>query len=100
MTATFLYEVDAWLSRNSRVLMGIFTDRKALVHAVCKLIRKRVEANFNPDFYSEDKEENVYERYALERQMFRDWKEYGQTHEDTVNIYTMECELNEYGEIY
>ena len=100
MTATLLYEADAWLSRDSMVLMGIFTDRKALVRAVSKWIRKRAGDNFNPDFYSEDEEENVYERYALERQMFRDWKEYRQTHEDTVNIYTVECELNEYDEIY
>lgn len=100
MTATLLYEADAWLSRDSMVLMGIFTDRKALVHAVCKWIRERVGDNYNPDFYSEDEEENVYERYALERKMFRDWKEYRQTHEDTVNIYTVECELNEYGEIF
>ena len=100
MTATLLYETDAWLSRDSRVLMGIFTCRKALVNAVCKWIRERVDDNFNPDFYSEDEEENVYERYALERQMFRDWKDYGQTHEDTVNIYTVECELNDYNEIY
>ena len=100
MTATLLYEANAWLSRDSRVLMGIFTCRKALVHAVCKWIRERVGDNYNPDFYSEDEEENVYERYALERKMFRDWKEYRQTHEDTVNIYTVECELNEYGEIF
>ena len=100
MIATLLYECDSWHSTNSMVLMGVFTERKPLVRAVYKMIRERLEDNFDPSEYEEDdlKEDYYGCRNDLARKMFKDWKRYGQTSE-RVNVQTVECELNEYGEI-
>ena len=100
MTATLLYECDPWHSTNSMVLMGVFTERKPLVRAVYKMIRERLEDNFDTSEYEEEDLREDYEgcRNDLARKMFKDWKRYGQTSE-CVNVQTVECELNEYGEI-
>ncbi len=54
MTATLLYEGDQWLSTGSLVLMGVFTERKPLVRAVCKMIRERLDDNFDPSQYDKE----------------------------------------------
>lgn len=101
MTATLLYEGDEWLSTSSLVLMGVFTERKPLVKAVCKWIRERLDDNFEPERYDEYDLRNDYAgcRNDYGRDLFREWKRNGQTQSAEINIHTQEIELNEYGEI-
>ena len=101
MTATLLYEGDEWLSTDSLVLMGVFTERKPLVKAVCKWIRERLDDNFNPDGFDEGALRDNYAgcRNDYGRGLFREWKRNGQTQGEEINIHTQEIELNEYGEI-
>ncbi|MBR6140430.1 MAG: hypothetical protein IKQ37_01520 [Bacteroidaceae bacterium] len=101
MTATLLYEGDQWLSTGSLVLMGVFTERKPLVRAVCKMIRERLDDNFDPSQYDKECLREDYEgcRNDYARQMFKEWKRNGQTQGADINIHTQECELNKYCEL-
>lgn len=101
MAATLLYEANEWLSRDSMVLMGIFTERKALVRAVYKSIRNHLDDNFIEDDYEDC---DLREDYPgcmndFAHQMYREWKENGQTQNYTVNIFTSEVELNKFEEV-
>lgn len=101
MTATLLYEGDQWLSTSSMVLMGVFTERKSLVRAVCKWIRERLDDNFDPSHYDKTDLNEDYEgcRNDYARRMFKEWKRDGQTQCEEINIHTEEIELNQYGEL-
>lgn len=62
-----LFEGDEWLSHSSLVCMGLFTSDDELEKGVTKLIKQRIEDNFDPRDYDYDitvddwVEEQVYE---------------------------------------
>lgn len=66
-----LYEGDEWLSRNSMVLMGVFTSQVELKSAARELIEQRADehldvAKSNYDFDDDATEEDVVEDILTE----------------------------------
>ena len=66
-----LYEGDEWLSRNSMVLMGVFTNQVELKSAAREPIEQRADehldiAKSNYDFDDDATEEDVVEEILIE----------------------------------
>lgn len=66
-----LYEGDEWLSRNSMVLMGVFTNQVELKSAARELIEQRADehldiAKSEYDFDEDVTEEDVVEEILIE----------------------------------
>lgn len=99
MTATLLYETDAWHSANSMDLKGVFTDEEKLNEAVRLMIHNRIDDNFDPSYYDNEDLKEDYEgcRADFEQNMFEQFEENGQTQEN-VNVYTVEYELDDFDE--
>lgn len=49
-----LFEGDEWLSTDSLVCMGLFTNDDELEKGVTKLIKQRIKDNFDPRDYDYD----------------------------------------------
>ena len=100
MTATLLYEADEWLSTDSMVLMGVFTNKRALSKAVRQSINDHLDDNFSEDDFDEDDLREDYEgcRKDFAEDMYVEWLNNGQTQKN-VNVYTCEVELNKFEEI-
>ncbi len=106
-TVYLLYEGDEWLSKDSLVLMGIFTSTELLRTNAEKLIRQRAKLHINAvesqgfnlkDYFegccSEKKKADIVVEDILTELLSR-----GATSGWDVNYCTTEATLNELGEI-
>lgn len=93
-----LYEGDKWLTNSSLVLMGVFTSDEELRHACDKLIRQRIDKNYEAEGYDDgwNKEEM---KDALAQRIVKELLENRQTQTYTINYTIKEVELNKLGEI-
>lgn len=91
-----LYECDRWLSRDSMVLMGIFTSEEKLFSAAKKLARERGKEHLR------HAKENGYS-HETQRECIEDilseLERNGQTQQWETNYYTERVELDKLGEI-
>ena len=94
-TIYLLYEGDAWLSRSSLVLMGVFEDEYKLNEATEALIQEHARKNFNSEDWSD-------EEYDIEQFVYEEIVHFAdtlQTQYGEVRIMAKTATMNELGEI-
>lgn len=96
MEATLLYEGDQWLSNDSLVLMGIFTNQKKLRTSARKLIKERLRDNYDADEFGGTKTEFI--NHQMHELFGNQWGS-GQTTDGEVRFTLLDVDINVLEEI-
>ena len=102
MKVYLLYETDAWISTESKVLMGIYTTDENLLNGVRKIVEDRYQNDVT--FVDMDEDEDEREPETLEEMQERIVDEFCDNDLQTVGnyevqLYATEVELDKTEEI-
>ena len=102
MEVTLLYQCDSWLSNDSKVLMGIFTDSDSLEAGISELINLNRAQHFNGgdvedcDYASDDYDDAFYD---FVEDKCHELIRYGQTQGMSINYMLVHVDTDIVGEI-
>ncbi len=91
-----LYECDQWLSRDSMVLMGIFTSKEKLFSAAKKLVKQRGKEHLR---HAKGNDYGYTTQRECIEDILGDLERNGQTQQWKTNYYTVCVELDKLEEI-
>lgn len=97
-----LYEGDEWLSRSSRVLMGVFDSEEDLWNGAYDLIYERIDEHVDyaeGNIFELEEGEHVDEQEVM-ADLMNELKENWQTQGWVTNYVIKEVELNKLEEAY
>ena len=103
MEVTLLYQCDSWLSNDSKVLMGIFTDSDSLEAGISDLINLNRAKHFNGgdvedyDYASDDDYDDAF--YDFVEDTINELFSNGQTQGMSVNYMLVHVDTDIVGEI-
>lgn len=102
MEVTLLYQCDSWLSNDSKVLMGIFTDSDSLEAGISELISLNRINHFDSgdveDFdYDSDDDDDAF--YDFVEDKSHELIRYGQTQGMSINYMLVHVDTDIVGEI-